>query len=339
MLTRIWVRNLGCFGNDDYSLTLSPETVLVGPNNVGKSIMIGAYNWVRNFILRGALEFDTTSYRWGSIENIAHGHDQTHSVEMGLSFDKPTDSDYSVEFHQGNFSNKGSRDNLMDEARKGWHFAPSRNEVPPNMQVGYAPQHTAWGQTLDPYGSNAITFLLERYTSRDRKWDIAEEWLKRIDPKLSILKSPLRGNRGSIETEQAGGMDINLAYQGTGIQKAVTVIAGLVFSPEGSTIIIEEPEIHLHPRSQEVLVDLFNTAVNDWGKQVIFTTHSWDMLLPFISDIGTGTVRGKTHVKAEPAKFKLVTFAQEGDKVAIRDFDLKGKDFVKVRTYFKQLWG
>lgn len=222
--------------------------------------------------------------------------------------------------------------------RKGWYFAPSRNEVQPNLQVGYSPQQTAWGQTLDPFGSNVITFLLERFTSRDPKWDLAEDWLKRIDPKLSILKSPLRGNQGYIETQQASGVDINMAYQGTGIQKTLTVIAGLVFSPEGSTIVVEEPEIHLHPRSQEVIVDLFNTAVNEWHKQVIFTAHSWNMLLPFISDIGEGTKRGG-HATAVPQNFRLVTFAQKGDDVEIQDYDLKGKNFRTVRDHFKQLWG
>src|SRR5207249_6775335 len=159
-------------------------------------------------------------------------------------------------------------------------------------------------------------------------------------PEFSVLKSPLRGSVGSIETQLADSpVDINVAYQGTGTQKALSTIAAVVFSPEGSTIIVEEPEIHLHPRSQEVLVDLFNLAVNEWGKQVIFTTHSWDMLLPFISDIGDGSERGKTHLKADPKQFKLVTFARDGDQVNIEDYDLRNKDFMKVRAYFKQLWG
>jgi AAA15 family ATPase/GTPase len=130
-----------------------------------------------------------------------------------------------------------------------------------------------------------------------------------------------------------------MAYQGTGIQKTLTVIAGLVFSPEGSTVVVEEPEIHLHPRSQEVIVDLFNTAVNEWHKQVVFTAHSWNMLLPFISDIGGETKRGVTHAKASPDKFRLVTFAQNGDNVEIKDYELKGKNFRAVRDDFKKLWG
>jgi len=128
-----------------------------------------------------------------------------------------------------------------------------------------------------------------------------------------------------------------MAYQGTGIQKTLTVIAGLVFSPEGSNLIVEEPEIHLHPRSQGVIVELFNTAVNEWHKQVFFTAHSWNMLLPFISDVGEGTKRG-SHPKAVPENFRLVTFAQKGDDIEIKDYGLKGKVFKMVRDDFKKLW-
>ncbi len=342
MLRRIWVRNLACFGDEEHRLDLSPETVLVGPNNVGKSVMIGAYNFVRHFAIRGNWEFDTTSYRWGSHANIAYRHGRSSRITMGIGVEGHWTGNFSVDLNPPGYTFAGSRDEtVFDELRKGWYFAPSRNEIPPSLQVGMRPQDTAWSQPLDPYGSNVITYLLERYTSRDPRWDVAEQWLTRIDPQFSILKSPLRGNQGSIETsiEKEDGVDINMAYQGTGIQKAVTVITALVFSPKGSTIIIEEPELHLHPRSQEVLVDLFNLAVNEWEKQVIFTTHSWNMLLPFISDIGTGSTRGEPHVKADQNKFKLVSFSRTAEAIEVKDYDLRGKNFRDVRDHFKHLWG
>ena len=160
------------------------------------------------------------------------------------------------------------------------------------------------------------------------------------NPKASILKSPLRGNLASVETtDRDFAIDVNIAYQGTGIQKVLSTIAALVFSPEGSTIIIEEPEINLHPRSQEVLVDLFNLAVNDWKKQVLFTTHSWDMLQPFASDIATGSPRGAVHVRARPENFKLIVFNRVGDDIKIEELPIKGKEYMYLRDYLKKLWG
>ncbi len=306
--------------------------------------MVGAYNFVRTLHLTQDWynQWNTTSYHWGSLQNIANNHLPQKRVRAALNLSGPRyTGSVAVEFQGQNplfTPPQNTNQALLEELKNGWYFAPSRAEVQPNLHVSNNPQQTAWGQPLDPFGSNVITYLLERYTSRDPKWVVAEEWLKKIDPKLSILKSPLRRDQGSIETQQSSGVDVNMAYQGTGIQKTLTVIAGLVFSPEGSTLVVEEPEIHLHPRSQEVIVDLFNTAVNEWHKQVIFTAHSWNMLLPFISDVGEGTKRG-SHPKAMPENFRLVTFAQKGDDIELKDYNLKGKVFKTVRDDFKTLWG
>jgi energy-coupling factor transporter ATP-binding protein EcfA2 len=150
--------------------------------------------------------------------------------------------------------------------------------------------------------------------------------------------------QASVETTDSNlGLDINLTYQGTGIQKALSIIAALVFSPEGSTIIIEEPETNLHARSQEGLADLFNLAVNKWKKQVVFTTHSWDMLLPFVSDVGKGQKRGEQHPKANPGSFKLIVFrkvTRDGtEKIETTDLDIRDMDFMTLRDYLKKLWG
>src|SRR6267378_484181 len=93
LLAQIFVRNLGCFGDSDYQLNLSPETLLVGPNNVGKSIMVGAYNFVRTCYLEQNFRsgnwyqaYNTTSYHWGDFPNIAHNHEIKRTIRAGLNF-------------------------------------------------------------------------------------------------------------------------------------------------------------------------------------------------------------------------------------------------------------
>ncbi len=207
-----------------------------------------------------------------------------------------------------------------------WYFRASRNDINADRQTGQGGSIPVWGQQLDPYGSNIITYLLERWTDQDKNWPVAQEWLKRIDPELSILKSPLRGNMASLETlNKFSDVSVNLAYQGTGIQRAITIVAGVIFSPPNSTIIIEEPEVHLERGSIEALVDLFNHAVMNWNKQIILSTHSMDLLLQYASDLGLATPRGKGHEIIDPSKFKLVTFERREGKIQIRDEDMKGR--------------
>jgi predicted ATP-dependent endonuclease of OLD family len=60
---------------------------------------------------------------------------------------------------------------------------------------------------------------------------------------------------------------------GYGSRQLLSIIAQLAYSDPGSIILIEEPEISLHPSYQRLLPVLFGRAVNE-GKQILVTTHS-----------------------------------------------------------------
>jgi len=47
--------------------------------------------------------------------------------------------------------------------------------------------------------------------------------------------------------------------------------------PKGTLILIEEPEIHLHPVMQKEVMNILSDIVNE-GKQIIITTHSEHIL-------------------------------------------------------------
>ena len=337
------LRNLACFGDDDNHVDFAPETVIIGPNNVGKSAFIAGFNSLMSFVQYGSWQWNPPyPYSWKGFDDAVHRHEQDREIQLDASFDGGAWS--------GNISAKYSvktgvslaqprTPEMIKELQKIWFLKASRMEIRRELQVGSGGLYMPW-QPLNLDGSNVVSYLLERYTARDPRWPEAESWIKRIAPDISILKVPLRVMQASVETtETTLGVDINLAYQGTGIQNALSIIAAIVFSPEGSTIVIEEPETNLHPRSQETLIDLFNLAVNDRKKQIIFTTHSWDMLLPFVSDIATGSVRGALHTRAKPENFKLIVFDKVIGKVQIRELDIKGKEFKDIKSPLKELWG
>jgi predicted ATPase len=60
---------------------------------------------------------------------------------------------------------------------------------------------------------------------------------------------------------------------GYGTRQLLPIIAQLSYSNPGDFILIEEPEISLHPSYQRLLPILFGRAVNE-GKQILVTTHS-----------------------------------------------------------------
>ncbi len=71
---------------------------------------------------------------------------------------------------------------------------------------------------------------------------------------------------------------LRLESAGFGSQQILPVIVQLFSAPPHSLIMIEEPEISLHPAAQVSLVRMFSEAVAS-GQQVIITTHSQTLLL------------------------------------------------------------
>lgn len=76
-----------------------------------------------------------------------------------------------------------------------------------------------------------------------------------------------------------GGSEVLLTDVGFGVSQVLPVITLLQYVPEGSTVILEQPEIHLHPLAQAGLADVIINAASHRRVQVIVESHSEHLLL------------------------------------------------------------
>lgn len=76
-----------------------------------------------------------------------------------------------------------------------------------------------------------------------------------------------------------GAPKVLLTEVGFGVSQVLPVITLLYYVPEGSTVILEQPEIHLHPAAQAGLADVIINVANSRKVQVIVETHSEHFLL------------------------------------------------------------
>jgi predicted ATPase len=67
--------------------------------------------------------------------------------------------------------------------------------------------------------------------------------------------------------------NLRLTQVGTGLSQVLPVIVLGLCSKPGDLVIIESPELQLHPEAQHRLMDLF-VALAQAGRQVILETHS-----------------------------------------------------------------
>lgn len=99
-------------------------------------------------------------------------------------------------------------------------------------------------------------------------------WLKRmkVADRLEVRQQG-RSNRYELIVHRDG-VACNLRDVGIGVSQVLPVLVVAYFSPPGSTIVLEEPEIHLHPLAQSVLAELFVAISQERKVQFIVETHS-----------------------------------------------------------------
>jgi hypothetical protein len=76
-----------------------------------------------------------------------------------------------------------------------------------------------------------------------------------------------------------GASEVLLTDVGFGVSQVLPVVTLLQYVPEGSTVILEQPEIHLHPLAQAALADVIIQAATHRKIQVILESHSEHLLL------------------------------------------------------------
>ncbi len=66
---------------------------------------------------------------------------------------------------------------------------------------------------------------------------------------------------------------------GFGVSQVLPVITLLQYVPECATVILEQPELHLHPLAQSALADVMIQAAFHRNVQIVFESHSEHLLL------------------------------------------------------------
>lgn len=125
------------------------------------------------------------------------------------------------------------------------------------------------------------------------KPELADEVAERLNAILQVA-SGLRHRvvQGRIRAETARGRrSTNLVNEAFGLNQLVAPLLWLSQAPRGSIVGIEEPEIHLHPRAQAALCDVFVDFATREQKQLILTTHSEHILMGLLTAVANGQLQ------------------------------------------------
>jgi predicted ATPase len=95
---------------------------------------------------------------------------------------------------------------------------------------------------------------------------------------LGVAESVKTIDRGKIGHEMkvimpGSKMEHDLTHVGVGVSQVLPILVMCLLAEPGSVILIEQPELHLHPKVQTRLADFF-LSMSMLGKQCIIETHS-----------------------------------------------------------------
>jgi predicted ATPase len=142
----------------------------------------------------------------------------------------------------------------------------------------------------------ARNFPYEQYVPEvgmagEKTWDILHQLKANDDPRLKTIRKWMK-NMGmgmsamTTPTAQPGygrleitsyGTRTNLVLQGSGVSSVLPIVVQGVLCKPGSTLLLEEPDAHLHRAALNSLLRFFGDCASR-GVQVICTSHSLDLL-------------------------------------------------------------
>ena len=170
---------------------------------------------------------------------------------------------------------------------------------------GNVPEDVGWR------GDQAIAALLaarERSLNfkikspRVRFESVVANWLARMGLVHSFSVEEIAPNADQFEVRvrvTRRSEEVRLTDVGFGISQVLPVIVQCFYAPARSTILIEQPEIHLHPAVQSSLADMFIAAIKaredgeDRGAQLIVESHSEHLLRRLQRRIAEGGISEK----------------------------------------------
>lgn len=167
-----------------------------------------------------------------------------------------------------------------------YYLGPTR--VHPQRDYHWEKTHP---KEIDMWGNKAVDALLsarvrQLTTAHNGKDTSIEEristWLEKMDLAYSFQLVP-RGNLDDNNYEvrfqrSPSSAKVTLADMGHGVADLFPLLVHCCYVPEGSTLILEQPGIHLHPKAQADLADLFLEVIKERNLQILIESHSEHLL-------------------------------------------------------------
>ncbi len=295
MINNVKLKNFKCYQELDFDF--SNITIFCGSNSSGKStviqsILLFVQNQQNGNLKNGLLEFMGEYYSFGALEDI-----QCHTPidkyievvinELSVLIDeeKNSHSSYLAKMERNldiDFSLLGNDFIYLSADRYGPKNSSDIKLSAKEFDVGIYGEY-AFSEYDRLKLSNVSNILLAQAIT-DLKDDdiklnvIVKDAMNAICPGFSINTSNIKGiDKVTTNFSSISGKNIRPTNVGFGFSCIFPIVLAAICMKPGGILVIENPEVHLHPKAQSKLAQ-FLSLVAEHDIQVIIETHSDHMV-------------------------------------------------------------
>ena len=295
MIAELRLQEFKCFG--DQRLPMGDLTLLAGANAAGKSTVIQSLLLLRQSHLRrtlssGELLLNGPLVNVGTALDAVNERAATDNVVFTLRQGNGTEHQFSFEYPRGggdrytlpgkataydeSLSLFAPRFNYLNAERVGPRLIyPMSEMIEDLVDVGIHGEYTA--HCLQRFGTAPLPNLDVIPHDGEQSqllFDQTRYRMREIVPELDIdLHAITEADQMRVGLKTSTGRFLRPTNIGFGIIYTLPIVVAALLSPKGALLIVENPEAHLHPRSQSRIGD-FLARVAAAGVQVLIETHS-----------------------------------------------------------------
>lgn len=209
----------------------------------------------------------------------------------------------------------------------------------------FAPIRTRPQRTYDPLkevpkpeGSHVPMVLARTFLDGSNASEGLQSTLNSFGKASGLFSSVEVKRKGNKESDpfQIGvktiGQTFNLVDVGYGVSQVLPIVVDVLQNPKNSTFLLQQPEVHLHPKAQAELGSFLAVLAKEQNKRFIIETHSDNLIDRIRMD-----VRDKKYLTPNDVAILYFEKMSSGVKIHHLELDEFG-NFINVPSTYRQFF-
>ncbi|MFH0727766.1 MAG: DUF3696 domain-containing protein [Pseudomonadota bacterium] len=286
MLEALHIYGFKCF--DTVEIALRRINIFSGTNSSGKTSAIQAFLLLcNNAVANSSSPLNGMWLRLGTFDECRNHRTNARNFAVGAVSGKDI---FQAEFRSADDDSNEVAVSFLDESVAIQHRLSFENR-----HVYYLPANRIGPEDSYPKNFDRINFLGNKaefiidFLYKNRKKEVAPSliadtasvtleyqvnyWLGKLFGINNTIRDLGLSNSLSVELSLGNGKPVRPYHMGSGVSFAIGVLVSCLSADPEDIVVIENPEIHLHPKAQSDLTEFLCFAANA-GIQVILETHS-----------------------------------------------------------------